>query len=140
MNNLERIQAENQVKEDQKNISNIQDQIDNQLEWLNGNYRSYLLRNRLPQMSADDLMTFIIECETVIRLYHDTEYTKTFKIEKKDIEYDLGRLAKSHTGETIWPNFMLIKDYKSIDDFRRSLERHKKWINNFINIYNIINV
>ena len=59
MDNLERIQAEKQLREDQKNTSTIQAQVDNQLEWLNGNYRAYLLKNRLPQMSADDLMTFL---------------------------------------------------------------------------------
>jgi|TARA_R100000479_G_scaffold153398_1_gene89311 hypothetical protein len=140
MDNLERIQAEKQLREDQKNTSTIQAQVDNQLEWLNGNYRAYLLKNRLPQMSADDLMTFLIECETVIKIYNSDEYCKRFKVKREDMQYDLGRLAKSHTGEVIWPNFMRIKDYNSQEDFKRSLKRHKKWINNFINIYNIINV
>jgi len=108
-------------------------EINEKTEWLEGIYNVKLINSKLPRMSADELMSFIIDLEAITKLHSEDEKQWKYNLAK-----DMQALYRNTTGEIPFPDMFKINQYKDLFNFRRSLKSHKKWINNYIDMWNLL--
>ncbi len=106
--------------------------IESHMDFLQRSFESYCLHNEMPIISADELIDLIVNIKVALKNNEDCDPSNDCVAIEVQKQY---KLAMNETAHNCFNSATLNKRH-----FLKELEIHEQWLNQYINMHNLINI
>lgn len=103
-------------------------EVNKKRTWLECIYVQWCDKRKIPCWSADEVISFIVDLRSVLKLHDENRLS---------IQSDISKMIKA-TGDIPLPNAFLCNTVNNKTDFLKKLYLYEKWLNNYIDMWNLL--